>query len=359
MRNRGRRSKLWVLIAVGLAAMAFSGCTLVSSNTVAVIHLSHMRGTVPLTILYDGTGSSSPEGISTYRWTFGDGREAYGVTGEHTFQRAGTYTVELMVRGEDGAMATQLVEVEVGPAFWVADENLSEIYKLDASGTVILTLASPVSRPRGLALAFQGNTWRLFVVCEGDGFPRTVVLNPSTGEEIARWTAPAQDPGGLTYSPVTPIRLWHVDKLARKIFEINPPDGMNLNAFGATYFQSSPHLGEAPFLQTPGGIAWKSGARDAGSLWVLEAETRLLYELEIVAAVNIFDGTQLALQPDPIPLSAELFPITGLDWHGDSLWVVDRSRHRVAEVDPETGLPTGVFLSGFPGAAVSGLYIQE
>ncbi len=269
MRTARHRNKLWMLIAVGLVAVVLSGCTLVSSQTAAVVHLSHMSGTVPLTVRYDGSGSSSPEGISTYRWTFGDGAEAYGATGEHTFQRAGTYTVKLTVRGNDGTLATQLVEVQVGPAFWVADESLGEIYKLDASGTLILTLSSPVSRPRGLAMAFQGNAWRLFVVCEGDGFPRTVVLNPSTGEEIARWTAPAQDPGGLTHSPATPIRLWHVDKLARKIFEINPPDGMNLNAFGATYFQSSPHLGEAPFLQTPRGIAWKTGARDAGSLWVL------------------------------------------------------------------------------------------
>lgn len=342
---------LWLVGGLG-------GCTLFPSAK-AVIQISTAQGTVPLTIRYDAAQSIAPDEIVSYRWAFNGADVAYSIAGEFTFHHAGMYTVELTIRTASGKVATDHVTVEVGPAFWVADEMLNEIYKLDGSGSVLQTLASPVARPRGLAVAFRGGSWLLYVVCEGDGFPRTLVLNPSTGEEIARFTAPAQDPGGLAYAPVSPIRLWHVDRLARKIFEINPSDGMFLNAFGSTYFQTAHNLGAETFLQTPQGIAWRDGVRDAGSLWVLEAETRKVYELEIVDAVNIFDGTQLAIQADPIVLPVELFPISGIDWHDGFLWVVDRNRHRVVQIDPQTGMPTGVALTGFPGAAVSGLAIQR
>jgi hypothetical protein len=143
------------------------------------------------------------------------------------------------------------------------------------------------------------------------------------------------------------------------IYEISRTDGRILNVFGATYFQSSPNLDAAVFLQTPGGIAWKDGPHAPGSLWVLEAETKSLHQLEIVAAIDIFSSTQLALQADPISLSPSLFPIAGFDWYGDDLWVVERDRHQVSRVDPATGVATGQVLRGFPGAAVSGLAIQK
>ncbi len=354
----GRTRGVWIYGLMALVILLLGGCALVSS-TQAVLDVSSLRGTVPLTISYDASASEGRDGISTYRWTFGDETEIYGMSGSHTFNHAGVYAVELTIRATDGAVDTETVSIVVDPAFWVADENLNEIYKLDASGNVIRTLPSPSSQPRGLALAERGGSWSVFIASKGDGFQRLTEIDSESGAVLAEYTAPGQDPGGVAYSPVAPGRVWHVDRLSRKIYEINPTDGRILNVFGATYFQSSPHLYETPFLQTPGGIAWEEGPHAPGSLWVLESETQLLYQLVIVAATDIFSATQLALQPDPISLAPSLFPISGFDWYDGYLWVVERDRHQVTQIDPATGDATGVVLRGFPGAAVSGLAIQR
>lgn len=346
---------IWLVSLIGLL---LGGCT-VFKPTNAVIELSQLHGTVPLTITYNGGASEGRDGISTYLWSFGDGAEVHAVSGSHTFNHAGQYQVQLTVRAADGTAATTTSIVEVEPAFWVADENLNEIYKLDSSGNVLLTLPLAFSQPRGLALAERDGVWSLFVVCWGNGFQRLIEVDPDSGILLAEYAAPAQDPGGLTYAPNAPFRLWHVDRLSRKIYEINPADGQIFNVFGATYFQSAPHLIDSVFLHSPSGIAWRESSDEPGALWVLEAETRLLYELEIVAASDIMSGIQLAMQPDRISLSTDLFPISGFDWYGGFLWVLERDRHQLTQVDPTTGVPTGVVLKGFPGAAVSGLAIQK
>ena len=341
-----------------LVSLLLGGCALVNL-THAELDVSSLQGTVPLTISYDASASTAPDGITTYRWQFGDATEVYGASGSYTFNHAGVYEVELMIRAADGSVDTESVSIVVQAAFWVADENLNEIYKLDVSGNVIQTLAAPATQPRGLALAERSGTWTLFVACMGGGFQRLFEIDPESGAVLQEHSAPAQNPGGVAYAPVAPFRVWHVDQLSRKIYEINPADGVTLNVFGATYFQASPHLIDSVFLQTPGGIAWRAGSGIAGALWVLESETQLLYELEIVPAIDIFGSTQLALQPNPIALASDLFPIAGFDWYDGFLWVVQRDRHQVAQVDPVTGAATGTVLDGFPGSAVNGLAVQK
>jgi len=289
-----KRRNLGSFCFVILVCLLMEGCALVDS-TKAVLEVDSLQGIVPLTISYDASASTGPDGITTYRWDFGDNAEIYGVSGSHTFNHAEVYEVELMIRAADGSVDTESAFIEVEPAFWVADENLNEIYKLDDSGNVIHTLVAPATQPRGLALAERNGIWTLFVACGGDGFQRLIEIDPESGVVRAEYSAPGQEPGGVAYSPVSPGRVWHVDRLSRKIYEISPADGRILNVFGATYFQSSPHLYETPFLQTPDGIAWREGSHAAGSLWVLEGETELLYELEIVAATDIFSATQLTL----------------------------------------------------------------
>ena len=355
-KKHGRR--VFSLAIFAVLAITMCGCTLLD-QTRAVPNLSQTQGTIPLTVTYDASLSEGRDGISTYRWRFGEEDEFYGVSGSYTFSHAGQYEVELTVRAADGTTDTESVMVHVEPALWVCDENLDEIYQLDMSGTVLRTLDSPSPQPRGIALAERNSDWSLFVACMGDGFQRLFEIDPETGEVRAEFPAPGQSPGGLAYSPVSPGRLWHIDRLSRMIYEINPQDGRILNVFGATYFQASPLLIDAVFLQTPIGIAWTEGPYAPGSLAVLESETHELYELEVVAAVNIFSATQLEIKPDPMVLSSSLFPIHGYDWYDGFLWVVARDQHKIMQVDPSTGLATGAAIQGFPGAATSGLSIQK
>lgn len=46
---------------------------------------------------FNGTSSSDDDGIESYQWNFGDGESASGVTPNHEFDAAGTYTVTLTV----------------------------------------------------------------------------------------------------------------------------------------------------------------------------------------------------------------------------------------------------------------------
>ena len=67
-----------------------------------------------LTVSVDGSGSSDPDGtISTYAWDFGDGETASGVSAEHTYALAGTYTVRLTVTDDDGASDSTTRQVTV------------------------------------------------------------------------------------------------------------------------------------------------------------------------------------------------------------------------------------------------------
>ena len=61
-------------------------------------------GTVGLPVLFDGSGSSDPDGaIVAYNWDFGDGSSGAGVSPAHSYATDGTFTVSLTVTDDAGA----------------------------------------------------------------------------------------------------------------------------------------------------------------------------------------------------------------------------------------------------------------
>ena len=69
-------------------------------------------GSIPLTVSFDGTGSSDPDGwIVSYTWNFGDGSTGSGQTVSHTYTTAGTYTATLTVTDNAGATGTDSVVI--------------------------------------------------------------------------------------------------------------------------------------------------------------------------------------------------------------------------------------------------------
>ncbi|MQA86956.1 MAG: PKD domain-containing protein [Streptosporangiales bacterium] len=65
---------------------------------------------------FDAAGSSDPDGsIASYRWDFGDGGTATGVTASHTYDEAGTYPVELTVTDNRGGTDTATDQLTVAP----------------------------------------------------------------------------------------------------------------------------------------------------------------------------------------------------------------------------------------------------
>ena len=82
----------------------------------AIIVFSPTGPAADQTVFFDGSDSTSPSGITSYAWNFGDGTTASGVAVSHTFSAAGTYVVRLTVTATDGSTATTTQNVVVSAA---------------------------------------------------------------------------------------------------------------------------------------------------------------------------------------------------------------------------------------------------
>lgn len=79
---------------------------------VARIYTPEAQREAPYTFTFDGLDSADPVGnIVDYRWDFGDGTRVSGLTVDHTYASAGQYTVRLTVTDDDGATATDQIDV--------------------------------------------------------------------------------------------------------------------------------------------------------------------------------------------------------------------------------------------------------
>ena len=80
----------------------------------AVASASPTAGVVPLTVSFDGSGSSDADGtIVSYTWNFGDGASASGMTVSHTYTTPGGYTARLTVTDNQGTSASSTVIITV------------------------------------------------------------------------------------------------------------------------------------------------------------------------------------------------------------------------------------------------------
>ncbi len=76
----------------------------------AVASADVTSGADPLTVRFDGSGSSDPDSaVISYRWDFGDGTTSDEVRPTHTFAGHGQYSVRLTVTDEANASATSSV----------------------------------------------------------------------------------------------------------------------------------------------------------------------------------------------------------------------------------------------------------
>ena len=79
---------------------------------VAVATATPTSGVAPLSVAFDGSTSSDPDGsIVSYAWTFGDGASAAGATAGHTYGVAGSYTAKLTVTDNRGASSSATVGI--------------------------------------------------------------------------------------------------------------------------------------------------------------------------------------------------------------------------------------------------------
>jgi PKD repeat protein len=120
---------------------------------VAVASATPTSGIAPLSVSFNGTGSSDPDGsISSYAWSFGDGATAAGATASHTYAAPGSYTATLTVTDNRGATASTSVSVTAtsDPNVIAAPSNLSA--SASRSGVVTLKWTDNSSNEQGFAV---------------------------------------------------------------------------------------------------------------------------------------------------------------------------------------------------------------
>ena len=84
-------------------------------------------GTAPLTVTFDGSGSTDPFGsVTSWAWAFGDGTTGTGVTTTHVYSTPGTYVATLTVtdNGNLSNTASTSIAVNAPPALPSAPTGL-------------------------------------------------------------------------------------------------------------------------------------------------------------------------------------------------------------------------------------------
>ena len=75
-----------------------------SERPVAAFRTVPLGGFAPLSVSFDGSGSTDPDGeVVAWNWDFGDGEQGSGRVAGHTYESAGSYPVKLTVTDSDGA----------------------------------------------------------------------------------------------------------------------------------------------------------------------------------------------------------------------------------------------------------------
>ncbi len=86
----------------------------VNDAPLAIATANPTSGQAPLTISFDGSNSSDPDGtLTTYAWDFGDGQSGNGAMANHVYTSAGTFTALLTVTDEDNASDTTSIVISV------------------------------------------------------------------------------------------------------------------------------------------------------------------------------------------------------------------------------------------------------
>lgn len=194
-----------------------------------------VRGLPPLTVAFDGSGSSDPDdGKLTYAWDFGDGAKSTDAAPSHTYTKFGRYAAKLTVTDEGGSAVTveKAIVVENQPprievrAGWDTEAGKGEKpygadeIKLDASASV-----DPEGKPLKLEWTvagkkYEGSVVRATLPAPG-AYPVTLVADDGTGRTTTwRSTVNRPDADGRslaekpvgTYTPGLHYRYFHQGK---------------------------------------------------------------------------------------------------------------------------------------------------
>jgi hypothetical protein len=101
---------------LGATGQASTQINVASDNNPPVAHIaaSKIQAEINETITFDASGSTDSDGsVASYEWTFGDGGTSNQQVATHAFAQAGSYTVQLTVADNEGAVDRSSIRIDV------------------------------------------------------------------------------------------------------------------------------------------------------------------------------------------------------------------------------------------------------
>ncbi len=163
-------------------------------------------GVAPLSVLFNGTGSTSPAPpIIMYIWDFGDGNSAEAESPAHTYNTPGIYTATLVVLDSAGQIDQFSVPVVVTTGAEPGGQSPTAVIKVEPGrGEAPLTVAFDASGSVDADGSITGYHWNF-----GDGFNCSTRVCTHTYSEpgIYNTTLMVTDNGGNTGIATTPLTV--------------------------------------------------------------------------------------------------------------------------------------------------------
>jgi len=145
---------LTVTDSKGLTSGEIGTPVIVTTSTVtnkapqAVINATPTSGSAPLTVSFDGGGSTDSDGsISSYLWNFGDGSSATGKTVSHTYTTEAAFTATLQVTDNQGAKGNASVTITAMPKVSATEVKMETGEVMVGSDWIRVPLTTPFTNP--------------------------------------------------------------------------------------------------------------------------------------------------------------------------------------------------------------------
>jgi serine protease len=209
-----------------------------------------------------GNSTDSDGTISSYSWDFGDGSSGSGVNTSHLYAAAGSYTISLTVRDNDGASNSSDSELNLTSvdAQFTLSRATSQSINFDASDSSVIGAS-------GGDPSIVSYSWDF-----GDGSPAEtgqMVTHSYTGGGAYSATLTVTDSNGATGTAtldttfslsgtISPASNTAVD------IDVNDPSRQNKDTLGAN-FQTNNNSGEAQLLPNPALVNGFASAIGAGA----------------------------------------------------------------------------------------------
>jgi len=239
----------------------------------ARISANPTSGAAPLTVAFDGSGSTDPEGRPlTYSWdlngdgTFGD---ATTPTASYTYTSSGTYTASLRVTDDRGATNTASVTITVG--------NTAPVAVIDSPSATLtwqvgqtITFSGHATDAQDVTIPSSGLTWSVILHhCATQTNCHTHLIQTFTGVAGGSFPAPdhaypcwleiqltATDSGGLTSTaslrldPKTVVLTFRTNPAGLKLTDLAVNSTAQATPFSTTVVVGSNNSVSAPSPQT-------------------------------------------------------------------------------------------------------------